>query len=80
MWFKLDSSDPWNIASRLIARERRHSCAPELRHSTALLLDPSTGAGVSGNTLVTWLKDVKAVYIDFNDTELASLLTCTPVG
>ena len=75
MWFKVDSSDPWNIASRLLARERRHSCAPDLRHSTALLLDPSTNVGVSGNTLVKWLDDVKAVYIDFNDAELAALLT-----
>jgi hypothetical protein len=75
MWFKVDSSDPWNIASRLLSRERRHSCAPDLRHSTALLIDPSTNVGVSGNTLVKWLDDVKAVYIDSHDAELASLLT-----
>ena len=75
MWFKVDSSDPWSVAARLIARERRFPCAPDLRHSTPLLLDPSAGEGVSGNTLVRWLDEVKAVYVDSADAELAALLT-----
>ena len=75
MWFKVDSSDPWSVASRLIARERRSPCALDLRHSTPLLLDPSTGGGLSGNTLVHWLDEVKAVYVDAADAELAALLT-----
>jgi hypothetical protein len=75
MWFKVDSSDPWSVASRLIARERRYPCTPDLRHSTPLLLDPSNGGGVSGGALVRWLDEVKAVYVDASDAELAALLT-----
>ena len=75
MWFKVDSTDPWNLAARMLARERRHPCEPDMRHSCPLLLDPSTGASVSGNTLVTWLNDVKSVFVDASDSELAAFLT-----
>ena len=75
MWFKVNSSDPWNVASRLFARERRFPCTPDLRHSTSLLLDPYTGTGVSGNSLVRWLDEIKASHVDSGDAELAALLT-----
>ena len=75
MWFKVGSSDPWNIAARLIARERRFPCAPDLRSSAPLLLDPSTMAAVTGNTLVAWLDEVKGVYVDPADAKLAARLT-----
>ena len=75
MWFKVDSSDPWSVGARLIVRERRAPCAVDLRHTTPLLLDPSLKDGVSGNALVVWLDEVKAVYVDPADKELAALLT-----
>ena len=75
MWFKVDFADPWNIAARLLARERRSVCAVDLRASTSLLLDPATNAGVSGNVLVAWLDKVKSVYVDSSDSELGVLLT-----
>ena len=75
MWFKVDSSDPWSVAARLVVRERRSPCCVDLRHSTPLLLDPAAAGGVSGNTLVVWLDEVKAAYVDPVDRELAALLT-----
>jgi len=75
MWFKVNSSDPWNIAARLIARERRAPCPPEARHSTPLLLDSSLDTGVTGGVLEVWLQDIKRFYVDASDTELAALLT-----
>ena len=75
MWFKVDSKEPWNIAARLIARERRCPCAPDLRSSAPLLLDPSTREAVTGNALVAMLDEVKGVYVDPADAKLAALLT-----
>ena len=72
MWFKVDSSDPWMVAKRLLDRERRSPCPPSKRHSTPLLLDPSTMSAPTGATLVSWLQDVKAIYVP---AELANFLT-----
>ena len=72
MWFKVDSSNPWMVANRLLDRERRSPCPPSKRHSTPLLLDPSTMSAPTGATLVSWLEDVKAVYVP---AEIAKFLT-----
>jgi len=63
MWFKVDSTDRWNIASRLLARERRRPASPQDRHVTPLFPDPATGSGVSGTTLVSWLDTVKHSHV-----------------
>ena len=63
MWFRVNHSDAWSIASRLIRRELRSPVAAAARVNTPLLLNRAARAGVTEHVLVAWLATIKAVYV-----------------
>ena len=73
MWFKVDQSEPWSLAARAIARERRWPCQPADRHRTPFLVSPQEAfSAVTGAALVRWLEYVKSVYVV---ADIAAFLT-----
>ena len=57
MWFKARLGEPWNIAARLLRREKDHPCPASERPSTPLLADPESTPPLplQPTRLTTWL-------------------------
>ena len=63
MWFRVCLDEPWSIASRLLARERRQPVHPSERVKTRLLLDPQTGFGVTSVRIISWLDTILSLCV-----------------
>jgi hypothetical protein len=63
MWFRVCLNEPWSLAGRLLARERRHPVPASERVKTRLFLDPQTGAGVTSLRILSWLDTILSLCV-----------------